>query len=126
LPAEVEVTAENLESRLPAPVETILFRIVQEGLSNVSRHAQASRVTVRLRGHPSMTELEIEDDGTGFDPTAAMHIQPTLPGWGLVGIQERVSLAGGQFRIDSSPGGGTKLSVLIPTDLPPEQLELGL
>ena len=126
LPSEVEVTAENLESRLPAPVETILFRIVQEGLSNVSRHAQASRVTVRLRSQTSGIQLEIEDDGTGFDPTTTMRIRPTLPGWGLVGIQERVSLAGGEFRIDSSPGKGTRLSVLIPTDLPPEQLELGL
>jgi signal transduction histidine kinase len=126
LPAQVEVTAENLETRLPAAVETILFRIVQEGLSNVSRHAKASAVSVRMGCRSGVTYLEIQDDGVGFDPAAAMQIRPTLPGWGLVGIQERVALAGGQFRIDSAPGRGTTLSVSIPIDLPAEQLELGL
>jgi signal transduction histidine kinase len=126
LSAKVQITAENLESRLPAPIETILFRIVQEGLSNISRHARATHVTIRIRCHSGVTQLDIKDDGVGFDPAAAMQIRPTLPGWGLIGIQERVALAGGQFHIRSTPGSGTTLSVSIPTDLPAERLELGL
>ena len=117
---EIEVTNRGIDCRLPDPVETILFRIAQEGLSNVIRHAQASRVVVRLQCDKVTTRLEIEDDGAGFDPTAALKIPPTRRGWGLVGIQERVALAGGEFEIESAPNQGTILRVAVPANLPDE------
>ena len=107
-----------LDRRLPAPVETILFRIAQEGLNNVAHHAQAGRVAVRLRCDKVTTRLEIEDDGVGFDPAVALQADPAGPGWGLVGIQERVALAGGEFQIESTPGRGTTLRVAVPANLP--------
>ncbi len=121
LPPDVTVTAEGLESRLPAPVETILFRIAQEGLTNVARHAGAHRVAVRLSCDQVTARLEIEDNGAGFDPAAALRNGSSLAGWGLVGIQERAELAGGEFKIVSAPGKGTILSVTLPARLPEGQ-----
>jgi signal transduction histidine kinase len=122
----VEVTADCMDRRLHGPVETILFRIAQEGLHNVANHAQAERAAVRLQYDVGTCNLEIEDDGVGFDAFEALQAAPTLPGWGLVGIQERVALAGGKFRIESAPGAGTTLRVSIPVsfsqDPPDEEL----
>jgi two-component system sensor histidine kinase UhpB len=117
----IEVTNQGIVCRLPDPVETILFRITQEGLNNVIRHAHAEQVAVRLRCDKVTTRLEIEDDGVGFDATDALKIPPGRRGWGLVGIQERVAQAGGEFEIDSEPGQGTTLRVAVPANLPDEQ-----
>lgn len=117
LPPDVTVTAEGLESRLPAPVETTLFRIAQEGLTNVARHAGAHRVALRLSCDQVTARLEIEDDGAGFDAAAALRSGSSPAGWGLAGIQERAELAGGEFKIVSAPGKGTVLSVALPARL---------
>jgi signal transduction histidine kinase len=90
--------------RLPEEVETTLYRIVQEALTNVVKHAQAQNVTILLmRRDGSMTAM-IEDDGRGFSPD-----EPADDGHGLLGIRERVSLLDGRLTIESSPGAGTTL-----------------
>jgi two-component system, NarL family, sensor histidine kinase LiaS len=87
-----------------------LFRIAQEALNNISKHARAKHVEVVLSVGSDQIKLTISDDGAGFDPR-----QPARPtAVGLTGIRERAELAAGQVRIDSSPGRGTEIEVLVP------------
>jgi signal transduction histidine kinase len=98
---------------LSAELETALFRICQEALSNVARHAQASHVLVELRVEGTDLCVDVEDDGAGFDE-AAVARREGRPHWGLLGIQERADLLGGRARFESSPGTGTRIEVRIP------------
>ncbi len=100
--------------RLPSEYETVLFRIVQEALTNVAKHAQAGQATVKLQLHPAQIKITIVDDGRGFDPQTVLAAAGQPAGWGLLGIRERALLLGGQYEIDSTPGGGTQISVTIP------------
>jgi signal transduction histidine kinase len=100
--------------RLPGDVETILFRVTQEALTNIVRHAHATRAWVELKCDDGWVILQIEDDGLGFEPAAALDDADRPAGWGLVGIQERVRLADGEVRIHSEPGKGTRLIVKVP------------
>ncbi len=108
--AEVELEA-NLEvdtGRLDAELETVVYRLVQEALNNVAKHAAAGRVELRVRsGHDSLSVLVL-DDGRGFDPTAE------TSGFGLAGMRERVALAEGELRIESKPGAGTRVLASVP------------
>lgn len=105
--------------RLPPEYETVLFRITQEALTNIAKHAEATQTTVTVSlGEPDI-HLTIEDDGRGFDPsTLRQNAGPqsvSLPGgWGLVGMQERAGLLGGRVVIDSQPNQGTRIHVFIP------------
>jgi two-component system sensor histidine kinase UhpB len=99
--------------RLPSEFETVLFRIAQEALTNVARHARAAEASVLLSFEPARVHLTISDNGRGFDP-AEMIQRDQLAGWGLIGIQERALLLGGQCEIDSTPGGGTRIRVSVP------------
>ncbi|MEZ4770982.1 MAG: GAF domain-containing sensor histidine kinase [Caldilineales bacterium] len=103
--------------RLPSEFETVLFRIAQESLTNVAKHAGATTVTVMLRFAPGTVCLLIEDDGRGFDANANR-----MGGWGLLGMRERASLLGGQCLIDSTPGKGTRVWTTVP--LPAAMLEM--
>jgi len=94
--------------RLPAPVETAVFRIVQEALTNVLKHAQANRVSVMLEYRNDELLVIVEDNGRGFQPGQERD------GLGLVGIRERVACVGGKLNIESEPGSGTTLVVRIP------------
>jgi signal transduction histidine kinase len=98
---------------LSPELETALFRICQETLSNVARHAQASHVLVELRVEGSQLCIDVEDDGVGFDQSTVAR-REGRPHWGLLGIQERADLLGGQARFDSTPGAGTRVEVRIP------------
>jgi signal transduction histidine kinase len=98
---------------LTPELETALFRICQEALSNVARHAQASHVLVELRCEGRALCIDVEDDGVGFD-LAAVAQREGRPHWGLLGIQERADLLGGRARFDSTPGAGTRVEVRIP------------
>ena len=98
---------------LTTELETALFRICQETLSNVARHAQATQVLVELRAEAGQLCIDVEDDGAGFDP-AAVATREGRPHWGLLGIQERANLLGGSVRFDSTPGAGTRVEVRIP------------
>jgi signal transduction histidine kinase len=103
---------------LSAELETALFRICQEALSNVARHAQASHVLVELRVEGTHLCVDVEDDGAGFDD-AAVARREGRPHWGLLGIQERADLLGGRARFESSPGTGTRIEVRIPLSQEP-------
>jgi PAS domain S-box-containing protein len=95
--------------RLAAVLENVIYRIVQEGLTNASRHSQSDVVRVTLRRHGSKLRIEIQDWGTGFDLKTAQG-----RGFGLSGIRERTRLLGGRCRIHSQPGQGTRIVVDLP------------
>jgi signal transduction histidine kinase len=110
----IEITVSGpRDRRLPVPVETALYRIVQEALNNVCRHSQARRVEVRVHTGVHEVRCSIRDDGLGFDP-AAVEAGTGATGLGLLGIKERVNALAGQLAIQSSPGRGTELSITIP------------
>lgn len=102
--------------RLPAPIETALYRITQEALNNVTRHAQAHNVTVLLENRGSSVRLIVEDDGQGFDVTRLLGAGPHEGNLGLYGMRERASLLGGSMTIESTPGIGTTVFVEIPLE----------
>jgi NarL family two-component system sensor histidine kinase YdfH len=98
-------------SNLPEPLGEQLLKIVSEGLMNVARHAQATRVGVRVMQEGSQIVLEVQDDGVGFDPTVVAH----QPGhYGLLGLRERARLMQGVLHLESQPKGGTTLRVCFP------------
>jgi signal transduction histidine kinase len=103
----------ELDRRLPPELETAVFRMCQETMSNVARHAQASAVLIQVGIEGDWLSVEIEDDGRGFDPEAAARREGRRP-WGLLGIRERAEILGGVARIDSSPGQGTRVWVRVP------------
>jgi signal transduction histidine kinase len=105
----VDFEASLGSERLPAEVETALYRIVQESLTNVVKHAQARHVSVLLTRRNAAAAAVIEDDGRGFDPSAARD-----GGFGLEGMRERVLLLDGRFELETSPGSGTTLAVEVP------------
>jgi two-component system NarL family sensor kinase len=94
---------------LPMRIEVGLYRIAQEALTNIARHAQARQVNLELSLTPEQIRLSIEDDGQGFDPEDAPSGR-----YGLIGLNERTKLLGGSLRIESSPGTGTRVEVVIP------------
>jgi signal transduction histidine kinase len=95
-------------------METALFRIVQEGMTNVVRHAHATAVTVHLGRQDNDLTLEIVDNGQGFDPDSMNLNDPAGKGVGLRGMRERTTLLGGVFHLQSAPGHGTKIQVRVP------------
>lgn len=104
---KVRVQAEELAEDLPDEFSTCIYRVVQEALNNSVRHAHARSVRIQVSGGSSDVRLAIEDDGDGFDTRNAR-------GLGLMGMAERVRNAGGHLQVDSSPGHGTTLSVMLP------------
>jgi signal transduction histidine kinase len=102
--------------RLPARVETALYRVAQQALVNVARHAHAESVGVLLEDRGSLVVLIVEDDGVGFDVQEVMGSHVLQTNLGLYGMRERASLLGGTLTIESSPGGGTSLFVEVPLD----------
>ena len=99
--------------RLPGDVETALYRVTQEALANAVKHADATKIHVRLVTKPGFVSLAVIDNGTGFDQDAALHGNGHL-GVGLLSIKERVELAGGSLNIESAVGRGTRLYVVVP------------
>ena len=103
----------EFSSRLPLAVETTLFRIVQEVLTNVAKHAQARQVDIILERMDGLIQLSISDDGVGFDPEALRQFKKQ-PGWGLITIEERAKALGGNVYMKSTPGGGAQVIVQLP------------
>ena len=100
------------ERRLPIVIEEELYRIAQEGLNNVVKHAEATQVQIQLKYDENTVLLEMIDDGKGFEPETVSQ----SGGFGLQGIQERVQQLGGTLKIESVPFSGTRLSVRIPLE----------
>lgn len=103
--------------RFPAEVETALFRIGQEALTNIAKHARARTVSVTLTRDERGLRLVVEDDGCGFDPAATCRRRVEPGGLGLVGMEERAALLGGALAIESRPNSGTTVVVTIPLSL---------
>lgn len=101
----------GLEGRFPPEVEITAFRIVQEALTNTARHTKVGQVAVRLWANPQILGLQVEDRGTGFDPQAVRSVTAT---GGLSSMAERAVSCGGNFEIESTPGGGTILTAELP------------
>ncbi len=106
----LETSVPDLPETLPRDVALCLFRIAQEGLRNIARHAGASQAEVRLQRLDGGLQLTVKDDGTGFDP-AQHRLQSSL---GHAGMQQRVSLLGGRINIRSSPGHGATIVAWVP------------
>jgi len=106
---KVELESRLQDDRLPEEVETVLYRIVQEALTNIVKHAQASRVSIVVTQKPGAVGAVIEDDGRGFDPD-----QSVDGGIGLIGMRERVALLDGSMTIETAPGKGTTLVIEVP------------
>src|SRR5213593_4582262 len=110
----LECTVEStLEHRLDPTHETLLYRVAQEALTNVAKHASASHAWVTLRSLPGRVELVIRDDGVGFDP-ARIGEQVSSGHFGLIGMRERVEMAGGRWEISSGIYGGTAVRATLP------------
>lgn len=112
VPLKVHVQVEGTIRPIPSPGKITLYRVAQEALTNVVKHAGADKADVRLQFGDDAVTLEVEDDGSGFD--IDMLRNPERPSWGLLGMEERASLLGGSFHISSQPGKGTCVEVTIP------------
>ena len=106
----IETQIDNVDDAFSAEAQISIFRVVQEWLNNVVKHARASTARLTVRKDGTTVRMVLEDNGVGFDPAAVM----SRPGsFGLANLRERVRLLGGALRIDSAPGKGTRLSVLL-------------
>jgi two-component system sensor histidine kinase UhpB len=116
IPVHVAFSAEGFDdrdARLPPQVELVLYRVVQEALTNVAKHAVAGEVRVELVRRSDEVIAAVEDDGQGFDVEDMMRLRER--GLGLFGMQERLALVGGQLVIDSTPGRGTRIHARVPS-----------
>lgn len=113
---QLQVDAGSHLGRATAAVETGMFRIAQEAINNVIRHANARHVLVRLNRQDSKWVLVVQDDGQGFDVKGKTREADGDHHWGLFGVEERVGLLGGTYKLESSIGAGTTLTVEIPVE----------
>ncbi len=101
---------------LPGPVKITLYRFLQEALTNIAKHAQASQVLVNLNVDDHLVHLQVQDNGRGFDEQALQDPTSRPKGIGMLGMQERLELLGGWLEIETSPGYGTSLTAHIPLE----------
>jgi signal transduction histidine kinase len=104
---------DDVDGAFPLDQEIIIYRIVQESVNNVVKHARAREVHVALRSHEDRVDITIRDDGRGFTPGAAAAGAANGGGFGLKGLAERVQMLGGTHTIESAPGRGTIVTVRI-------------
>ena len=97
-------------TRLAPSLETTVYRLVQEALTNVVKHARAARVEIAVAETSEHVEITVSDDGVGFDPEAS------AAGFGLIGMRERASLMEGRLSVESRAGGGTTISCRLPVE----------
>ncbi|MBI2907350.1 MAG: GAF domain-containing protein [Chloroflexi bacterium] len=113
---EVHFEVAGEERRLPPQVEIALFRIVQEAITNVARHARAESTYICLEFRERSIAVQVEDDGIGFDLSRAFDPAEARESIGLLGMRERAELLGGTLTIDTKSGGGTRVAMEIPVD----------
>jgi len=111
---EVDLVIEPIEARMQPEVEIACFRVTQEAVTNVIRHARAHRIAVRLRRSPATLELSVQDDGIGFDVPTALRPDASGANLGLLGMVERVEAIGGMLSIHSAAGRGTEVRASFP------------
>lgn len=117
---QVDVAQDDgIRSRLPPAVETALYRIVQEALTNVGKYAKATTVSILLQRNPDQVQLIVEDDGQGFNAQAMEQRAVAGAHLGLHGMRERAALLNGSISIESSSGAGTTIYVKIPVKMGP-------
>jgi len=112
----ITVTAQGEPRELPMEVRIVLFRISQEAITNVIRHAHARQSSISLEFDRDQVCLYLEDDGQGFDVEKTLHSLEDKPCWGLLGLIERAALVGGECQIKSRPGAGTLIYVNVPLE----------
>jgi len=109
------VSGDKLDPSLASSVEKILFRLFQESLNNVAKHAHASRVVITVKSTKEAVSVTVKDNGQGFDPDEIK--KPTTePHWGLLSMQQRATSIGAALGIDSTPGKGTQVYVKVRRD----------
>ncbi len=114
--SELSIRVESsLETRCPPNIETALYRIIQEALTNITKHARAENVKIQLTRVANHLHCLVEDDGAGFDVSTLLSRKENR-GLGLVGIRERLNAVGGTLQVESQPGRGTGLLVKIPME----------
>lgn len=113
---ETELDCSLAESRLDPEVETLVFRVVQEALSNAIRHAPGARVGVRVVQGRASLQVEVKDDGPGFEADAMMEAGGPVTSAGLRGMRDRVELFSGRLHLQSTPGEGTEIQIELPLD----------
>jgi signal transduction histidine kinase len=116
---EVDLVHEGMETPLDPDVGTLAFRVVQEALTNMAKHAHTPRAEVRLQRAKNRLVLQVRDHGLGFDPAPILESDEEGRGFGVRGMRERVRFFGGHFDLRSSPGAGTLVRAEVP--LPPER-----
>jgi len=110
----VNMTVVGHETRLASYSEVTLFRVVQELLTNIQKHAHATHVQVLLDFQDTLVVASVEDDGSGFDMNEIKGATSQRKGLGLATLQERAEMLGGQIQIDSRIGRGTRVRIEIP------------
>ena len=105
------------DARLEPEIETVLYRVVQEALTNVAKHAKARKVSVSLGADDDRVDMQVQDDGVGFDAEQASGMLGSGH-FGLAGMRERVELAAGTYHLRSTPGSGTLIHVRVPRRVP--------
>lgn len=95
-------------------VSIVLYRVIQEALTNIAKHSQAANASLGLRNHDNGIHLQVHDDGCGFDSRKKIHRSGFLEGYGLHSMKERVEICKGDFQIRSEPGNGTIINIFIP------------
>ena len=107
---EIDQAINLQEERVPQPLKIIIYRVVQESLTNIAKHSNARNVSISLGTRNGRLNLSVEDDGNGFD-IARIDVHPTMQnGFGLISMRERVELSGGEFEVYSDVGEGTRIS----------------
>ena len=107
---------EALDHLFPADAQIIIYRIFQECLTNISKHASATEVSIAVKEHDGLISLMLEDNGVGFDPAQVLARRATGRGLGLAALDERARMLGGTLEIRSQPGAGTRVTCVIPVD----------
>ncbi len=111
---EIRFESDEIEPRLSREIETACFRVAQEAITNVLRHARASRITVLVRKGKDAVSLIVSDDGVGFDTRSAIARCVSGGSFGLLGMEERVTLSGGRFEVESTLDKGSRIFAHFP------------
>jgi two-component system sensor histidine kinase UhpB len=109
-----QIKLDNLDREFPPPTQTVIYRIVQESLTNIGKHAKPSRVSVRVKRNPTAAHFTVEDNGCGFDTSQIHSLDDPNRGLGLAAMEERVRIHGGTLEIISRENQGTRIAFILP------------